>query len=106
MKKILSQKQVLEIIPYSSSSLWRKEKAGEFPARIQLGPNRCGWREEEILAWLDARPLGPIQAIQTRDEGQKEYVAALKESGLTRKEFNARRKAEHLEKADIEADAA
>ena len=31
------------------------EKAGKFPKRIQLGPNRVGWVEDEGLNWLQHR---------------------------------------------------
>ena len=26
-----------------------------FPKRVQLGPNRVGWVEAEVLEWLEAR---------------------------------------------------
>jgi predicted DNA-binding transcriptional regulator AlpA len=35
---------------------WRDIKAGIFPAPIQIGPNSIGWYEDEIDAWLAARP--------------------------------------------------
>lgn len=31
-------------------------KEGRFPAPLALGPRSVGWREEDVAAWLDARP--------------------------------------------------
>ena len=45
-------------IPYSKAQLWRLEKRGEFPRRIQLTnyPNgRHGWSEDEGDAWISER---------------------------------------------------
>lgn len=44
----------------SIATINRRELAGEFPRRIQLGPNLVGWLEEEVDAWLKSRPRGPI----------------------------------------------
>ncbi len=40
---------------YSPQHIARLEKAGLFPQRIQLGPNRVGWLEQEVLDWLKKR---------------------------------------------------
>ena len=53
--RILSKRQLKELVLYSPQHIARLEKAGEFPKRIQLGPNRVGWVEEEILNWLQLR---------------------------------------------------
>lgn len=55
MKRILSKKQVRELVLYSPQHIARLEKAGSFPKRVQLGPNRVGWVEDEVLDWLQAR---------------------------------------------------
>jgi prophage regulatory protein len=55
--KILRLPEVLDRTGYKSAmTLWRKERAGEFPARVQVGPNSVGWVEEEVEAWLRSRP--------------------------------------------------
>ena len=55
MKRILSKKQLRELVLYSSQHIARLEKAGLFPKRVQLGPNRVGWIEDEVLDWLQQR---------------------------------------------------
>jgi prophage regulatory protein len=53
--RILSKKQLKELVLYSPQHIARMEKAGKFPKRIQLGPNRVGWVEDEVLNWLRPR---------------------------------------------------
>jgi len=53
--RILSKPQVKELVLYSTQHIARLEKAGTFPQRIQLGPNRVGWVENEVLEWLQSR---------------------------------------------------
>ena len=53
--RILSKRQLKELVLYSPQHIARLEDAGQFPKRVQLGPNRVGWVEEEVLAWLQER---------------------------------------------------
>jgi prophage regulatory protein len=53
--RILSKRQVKELVLYSPQHIARLEKAGLFPRRVQLGPNRVGWVEGEVLDWLEDR---------------------------------------------------
>ncbi len=53
--RILSKRQLKELVLYSPQHVARLEKAGTFPRRIQLGPNRVGWVEDEVLSWLQDR---------------------------------------------------
>ncbi|GAB5450248.1 MAG: AlpA family transcriptional regulator [Halioglobus sp.] len=53
--KILSKKEVRGLVLYSPAHIDRLEKAGLFPTRVQLGPNRVGWIESEVLQWLHDR---------------------------------------------------
>ena len=53
--RILSKRDVKALVLYSPQHIARLEKAGQFPKRIQLGPNRVGWIEDEVLDWLQTR---------------------------------------------------
>ena len=53
--RILSKRQLKELVHYSPQHVARLEKAGLFPKRVQLGPNRVGWVEDEVLDWLQKR---------------------------------------------------
>lgn len=53
--RILSKRQLRELVLYSPQHIARLERAGHFPKRVQLGPNRVGWVESEVLDWLEMR---------------------------------------------------
>jgi prophage regulatory protein len=53
--RILSKRQLKELVLYSPQHVARLEKAGAFPKRVNLGPNRVGWVESEVLDWLQER---------------------------------------------------
>ena len=40
------------IIPFSSSTLWRKCRSGQFPTPIKVSANVTGWRVGEVRRWL------------------------------------------------------
>ena len=53
-RRMLSDKQVLEIVPFGRTTLYRMEKANAFPKSIYISPNRRVWFEDEIVAWQHA----------------------------------------------------
>lgn len=53
--RIIRFPEVKELVGLSRTTIWRKEKAGEFPARVSLGTGSVGWKKSEIDAWVDAR---------------------------------------------------
>jgi prophage regulatory protein len=53
--RLLSKRQLKEMVLYSPQHVARLEKAGKFPKRVQIGPNRVGWVEGEVLDWLQER---------------------------------------------------
>ena len=53
--RILSKRQLKELVLYSPQHVARLERVGQFPKRVQLGPSRVGWVEDEVLEWLQNR---------------------------------------------------
>jgi len=53
--RLLSKRQLREVVLYSPQHISRLEKAGLFPQRVQLGKNRVGWVEDEVYEWLQQR---------------------------------------------------
>ena len=53
--RILSKRQLREIVLYSPQHVARLETAGKFPKRIKLGQCRVGWIESEVMEWLQER---------------------------------------------------
>ena len=50
--KIIRKKQVIELTGLSGRTIDRKERAGQFPARIILGANSVGWDQLSIENWM------------------------------------------------------
>ncbi len=59
--RLLSKRQLKEMVLCSPQHIARLEKPGKFPKQVQLGSNRVGWVEAEVLDWLKER-------IERRDE--------------------------------------
>ena len=53
--RIVTQKELRTLVPYTAQHILRLEKARKFPARIRLGQNRVGWLLIEIEAWIVSR---------------------------------------------------
>jgi prophage regulatory protein len=58
MDGFLTEKQVLDrIVPWSRTTLWRKVRAGQFPAPRALSENRRGWLRSQVSEWVESRPV-------------------------------------------------
>ncbi len=60
LPRIVSKKDLKEMVPYSSQHILRLEKAGRFPRRIKLGERRVGWRLIDIERWIEERAASSI----------------------------------------------
>lgn len=45
-----------DVVPFSGPTLWRKVKAGKFPAPVKLSEQVTAWRVKDVRAWL-ANPI-------------------------------------------------
>lgn len=57
-RKIIRPKQLAHELGISSTSLWRMEKRGELPPRIQISGQLVGWLESDITAFLESKRVG------------------------------------------------
>ncbi len=48
----MRQPQVLEVVPFSSATLWRKCKAGQFPKPVRLSERVTAWKVGDIRQFL------------------------------------------------------
>ena len=46
--------KVKDYTSLSTSEIYRRIAAGNFPTQIMLGPKSVAWLESEVLAWCDA----------------------------------------------------
>ena len=53
--RLLSKRQLTEMVLYSPQHIARLEKADKFLKRVRIGPNRVGWVEAEVLDWITDR---------------------------------------------------
>ena len=55
--RLVSKRELRTVcgIPYTPQHIARLEKAGQFPQRIKLGPNRVAWVLSEVEAWVRER---------------------------------------------------
>ena len=56
-KQLVSKKELRTVcgIPYTPQHIARLESAGQFPKRVQLGPNRVAWLLSEVNDWVSER---------------------------------------------------
>lgn len=56
--KLLSKRQLKELVLYSSQHIQKLENANRFPRRVRFGNrprSRVGWIESEVMEWLRLR---------------------------------------------------
>lgn len=73
-RRMLDEKQVLEFIPVSRTTLYRMEKAGRFPRSTYISPNRRVWFEDEIIAWQNA--VNEFDPRRGRGKGRRQRVSS------------------------------
>ena len=55
-RRLLRTKQVLDRMGWSRTTLWRRVRAGEFPAPVKTGLNSNGWYDDEVDAAQENLP--------------------------------------------------
>ena len=63
LPRIITKRELKQIVPYSPQHILRLEKQGKFPKRVRIGARRVGWWFHEVLAWLAERSGKPISVI-------------------------------------------
>ena len=54
--KMLRRSDIVRCTGLSSTTLWRLEKSGKFPARVKLTEGgSVGWSEQAVREWLESR---------------------------------------------------
>ena len=61
LRVMLSEEQLLQLVPLSKVSIWRLERRGQFPRGSFISANRKIWYLDEVIAWqreVDGRGRG------------------------------------------------
>lgn len=53
--QIIRRKELSNQLGISEVSLWRMEKRGELPKRVQISERAVGWLKSDIEAWLESK---------------------------------------------------
>lgn len=53
----MKRPEVLLLCAISRSHMHRLIKTGNFPPPVQTGPRAVAWRESDVRAWLESRPV-------------------------------------------------
>ncbi|MFT9381118.1 helix-turn-helix transcriptional regulator [Gluconobacter sp. P5B12] len=56
LEQLLTAQEVADKLRTTPSNLYRKIKAGKFPAPIQLSIRCVRWRESDVVEWLNNLP--------------------------------------------------
>ncbi|MFK5987155.1 MAG: AlpA family phage regulatory protein [Pseudomonadota bacterium] len=49
--------ELKKITGLSDSTVWRMEKAGNFPKRKQITSRLVGWSRQEVIGWIESREV-------------------------------------------------
>ena len=55
--RMLRFPEVIERTGISRTTIWRRVRAGTFPAPVRLGSNSIGWPEPAIIEWVESCPV-------------------------------------------------
>ena len=65
--RLLSWGKVRDITGLSRTTLWRRQKVGDFPLPVQISPGRVGWWESELARWKASRaPRAASASLSSR----------------------------------------
>ena len=53
--RILRRKEVERLTGFGRSQIYALMVTGQFPRQIKLSARAVGWRESEVVAWLNTR---------------------------------------------------
>ena len=53
--KLITKKQLRDMVPFTPQHILRLEKDGRFPKRVRIGENRVAWLLAEVEHWIAVR---------------------------------------------------
>jgi prophage regulatory protein len=58
--RLMSRAEVLEVVPFTYTSIWKMMRAGTFPRGREIAGKIC-WLESEIEQWIAERPVKALR---------------------------------------------
>ncbi len=62
-ERFLRKAEVEKMTGLHEVTIWRRERSGDFPHRIRLGPRAVGWLESEVESWMQQRAAARDERI-------------------------------------------
>ena len=56
LQRLIRLAEVMERTGLKRNSIWRKVRAGSFPAPVKIAENAVAWHDAEITEWQESRP--------------------------------------------------
>ncbi len=75
------QRQILEVIPISAATLWRRVAAGTFPAPLKLSDRITAWRVEDVRGWIESQAV-PVAGPCVRRRAVKVVPSPVEARGM------------------------
>ena len=70
-RSIIRKRSVQQKTGLSDTTIWRQERAGDFPARVQITEGGAvGWYEDEVDRWINERVRGCGKRPPLADRGR------------------------------------
>jgi prophage regulatory protein len=68
--RMLRPPEVMSVMGWSRTTLWRRIRAGHFPPPVELGPNSIGWLESWVNGARDALPRRTYDTEQAHEPSE------------------------------------
>ena len=62
--RFISKQELIGLVTITEPTFLPAERAGQFPARVQLSRGRVAWLRREVIEWLNTRPRS-VDSIAT-----------------------------------------
>jgi predicted DNA-binding transcriptional regulator AlpA len=76
-KRLISKPEVLDRTGNTFPTIWKWMIAGTFPRCREVG-GKSMWLEDEVEAWIDARPVRPLKGEKGAGIAHKPYAPEIK----------------------------
>ena len=76
LDRMLRAPEVVAATGLSRTTIWRRVRAGTFPAPAILGENSIGWPAAAIAEWLESRPRRTYGANTTGPDAGAEAATS------------------------------
>ena len=67
LDRLISRRQLRQIVPASDMSIWRWERDGIFPPHVSIN-RRNFWRHSEVAEWLAKQSAAPVENRDREDK--------------------------------------